>query len=87
MSDRGPAKSAVRAQVKAVAAASCPVAATVVRNSIARATNSGPNITITVKLKKTVVERNISNTFGDNWRLAILLPYVCTEMPADNPVT
>jgi hypothetical protein len=72
MSDIGPARIAVRAQVKAVAAANCPVAATEVRNSFARSTKSGPNITITVKVKKTVAVRNISNTLGGNWCLAIL---------------
>jgi hypothetical protein len=72
MSDMGPAISAVSAQVKAVAAANCPVAATEVRNSFARSTKSGPNMTITVKVKKTVAERNISNALGDNWCFVML---------------
>ena len=54
-----------RAKAAALSAANCPVAATEVLNSIARSTKSGPNITITVKVKKTVAERNISNALGD----------------------
>jgi hypothetical protein len=72
MSDIGPARSAVGAQVKAVAAANCPVADTEVRNSFAKSTKSGPNITITVKVKKIAAARNISNALGDNWCLGIL---------------
>ena len=75
VSDRGPARSAVKAQVKAVAAANCPVTATELWNSFARSTKSGPNITITVKVIKTAIARNTSNALEDILDLAISFFY------------
>ena len=68
VSDTGPTKSAVIAHERLIAAASCPAAATEVRNAAASATRSGPNIRAAVRTRNTAAESRRTSNPGEMGR-------------------